>query len=189
MPTEKSLFRKARALYELGDYQQSLETLEKLTQSFPENKPASSEKERINERLKEQQTGEYNFDQMYKQAESTPPIIDCATFSAPVEVRESPGRGKGLFTTKAVSAGDLLLCEKAFAYSFAGDEQSRKQTKILMNLATKRMVVGGQAHLLTQIVQKLYHNPSLSAEFGDLHHADYQKATVLETDGIPVVDS
>jgi hypothetical protein len=43
-----------------------------------------------------------------------------------------------------------------------------------------------QRHL---IVQKLYHNSSLSAEFGDLHHADYQKATVLETDGTPVVDS
>ncbi|KAI1068277.1 hypothetical protein LB507_004252 [Fusarium sp. FIESC RH6] len=189
MPSEKSLFRKARALYELGDYQQSLETLEKLTQSFPENKAATSEKDRINERLKEQQTGEYNFKEMYKQAESTPPFIDCATFSALVEIRESPGRGKGLFTTRAVSAGELLLCEKAFAYSFAGDEQSRKQTKILMNLATKRMVMGGQAHLLTLLVQRLYHNSSFSAEFGDLHHADYQKATVLETDGTPVVDS
>ncbi|KAF5637125.1 TPR domain protein [Fusarium sp. NRRL 52700] len=189
MPSEKSLFRKARALYELGDYQQSLEMLEKLTQSFPENKAASSEKDRLDERFSEQRTGEYNFKQMYKQAEKTPPLIDCATFSAPVEIREAPGRGKGLFTTKTVSAGELLLCEKAFSYSFAGDEQSTKQTKILMNLATKRMVVGGQARLLTLIVQKLYHNSSLSAEFGDLHHANYQKATVLETDGTPVVDS
>ncbi|KAG5752170.1 hypothetical protein H9Q70_005179 [Fusarium xylarioides] len=189
MPSEKSLFRKARALYELGDYQQSLEMLERLTQSFPENKAASSEKDRLNERLNEQQTGEYKFKQMYKQAEKTPPLIDCATFSAPVEIRESPGRGKGLFTTKAVSAGELLLCEKAFSYSFAGDEQSTKQTKVLMNLATKRIIMGGQASLLTLIVQKLYHNSSLSAEFGDLHHGDYQKATVLETDGTPVVDS
>ncbi|KAF5983620.1 TPR domain-containing protein [Fusarium coicis] len=189
MPSEKCLFRKARALYELGDYQQSLEVLEKLTQSFPENKAASSEKDRLNERLNEQLTGEYKFKQMYKQAEKTPPLIDCATFSAPVEIRESPGRGKGLFTTKAISAGELLLCEKAFSYSFAGDEQSTKQTKILMNLATKSMVVGGQARLLTLIVQKLYHNLSLSAKFGDLHHADYQKATVSETDGTPVVDS
>ncbi|SCV57511.1 related to TPR domain protein [Fusarium fujikuroi] len=189
MPSEKSLFRKARALYELGDYQQSLEMLEKLTQSFPENKAASSEKGRLHERLNEQRTGEYKFKQMYKQAEKAPPFIDCATFSAPVEIRESPGRGKGLFTTKAVSAGELLLCEKAFSYSFAGDEQSTKQTKMLMNLATKRIVVGGQARLLSLIVQKLYHNSSLSAEFGDLHHADYQKATVLETDGTPVVDS
>ncbi|KIL88516.1 hypothetical protein FAVG1_08598 [Fusarium avenaceum] len=161
----------------------------KLTQSFRKNKAASSEKDRINERLKEQRTGEYKFKQIYKQAEKSPPFINCATFPAPVEIRESPGRGKGLFTTKAVSAGDLLLCEKAFSYSFAGDEQSTKQTKILMNLATKRIVVGGQARLLTLIIQKLYHNSSLSAEFGDLHHADYQKATVLETDGTPIVDS
>ncbi|KAF4414931.1 TPR domain [Fusarium acutatum] len=189
IPSEKSLFRKARALYELGDYQHSLEMLENLTQSFPGNKAASSEKHRINERLNEQRTGEYKFKQIYKQAEKSPPFINCTTFSAPVEIRESPGRGKGLFTTKAVSAGELLLCEKAFSYSFAGDEQSTKQTKILMNLATKRMVMGGQARLLTLIVQKLYHNSSLSAEFEDLHHADYQKTTVLETDRTPVVDS
>ncbi|KAF5619109.1 TPR domain protein [Fusarium tjaetaba] len=189
MPSEKCLFRKARALYELGDYQQSLEVLETLTQSFPENKAASYEKDRLSERLNEQRTGEYKFRQMYKQAEKTPPLIDCATFSAPVEIRQSPGRGKGLFTTKAVSAGELLLCEKAFSYSFAGDEQSTKQIKILMNLATKRMVMGGPARLLSLVVQKLFHNSSLSAEFGDLHHADYQKATVSETDGTPVVDS
>ncbi|KAM0494485.1 hypothetical protein ACHAP8_008628 [Fusarium lateritium] len=186
---EKYLFRKAKALYGLGDFQQSLEMLEELTKSFPENKAANFEKDRVNERLNEQRTGEYKSKQMYKQAKKSPPFIDCATFSAPVEIRESPGRGKGLFTTKAVKAGELLLCEKAFSYSFAGDEESTKQTKILMNLATKRMVVGGQARLLTLIVQKLYHNSSLSAEFGDLHHAGYQKATVLETDGTPVVDS
>ncbi|KAG5655249.1 hypothetical protein KAF25_002002 [Fusarium avenaceum] len=132
MPSEKSLFRKAQALYELGEYQQSLEMLEKLTKSFTENKAASSEKDRINKRLKEQRTGEYKFKEIYKQEEKSLPFIDYATFSAPVEIRESPGRGKGLFTTKAVSAGELLLCEKAFSYSFAGDKQSTKQTKILI---------------------------------------------------------
>ncbi len=46
--------------------------------------------------------------------------VDCATYSGPVEVRESlPGRGRGLFTTRKVTAGELL-CEKAFEYASAG---------------------------------------------------------------------
>ncbi|RGP79360.1 hypothetical protein FLONG3_2515 [Fusarium longipes] len=38
-------------------------------------------------------------------------------------------------------------------------------------------------------IRKQGNDASLSAEFGDLYHADYQKAMVLETDGTPVVDT
>jgi hypothetical protein len=48
-----------------------------------------------------------------------PPKIDSASFTGPIEIRDSPSRGKGLFTTKQVKAGDLLLCEKEFSYCFA----------------------------------------------------------------------
>ncbi|KAM5349946.1 hypothetical protein ACJ41O_006451 [Fusarium nematophilum] len=188
-PSEKSLFREARALYELGNFQNCLEKLETLEKSFPENKAVNPETDRVRARLDEQRKGRYNFKQMYKQAKLAPPLIDCGTFSSPVEIRESPGRGRGLFTTKAVLAGELLLCEKAFSYSFAGDEQSTRQTNILMNLVTKKMTMGGQALLLPRIVQKLYHDSSLSTEFGALHYGDYPKVAVTEADGNPVVDS
>ncbi|PFH59061.1 hypothetical protein XA68_12879 [Ophiocordyceps unilateralis] len=182
---EKQLFREARALYELGKMESSRDSLQKLVQLFPNNTAAKEELNRATARLQEQQTGEYDFDLMYKQSKATPPLIDCATFSAPVEVRVSPGRGRGLFTKEAVSAGQLLLCEKAFAYAYAEEDD----TAILVNQATRRMTVGGQARLLTQLVQKLYHNPQLSRPFMDLHHGDYAASAVLDCDGRPVVDS
>lgn len=162
-----------------------MEKLLALLASHPENVDATAEMGRVKARLKEQRTGEYDFGRMYKQAEKTPPVIDCATFSGPVEVWESPGRGRGLFTTQAVSAGQLLICEKAFGYSHADENQ----LGVLMNISTKRATVGGQAGLLTQIVQKLYHGHCQSGEFKDLFCGDYTPVSVSEADGTPVVDT
>ncbi|KAI0003152.1 TPR domain protein [Xylariaceae sp. FL0662B] len=190
-PSEKLLFREARALYELAKYKPSLEKLQLLVRSHPENKDAWSEIKRANERIREEETGEYQFSEMFKQAEATPPIIDCATHVGPVAVLDSPGCGKGLFTTKAVKAGDLLFCEKAFAYIYAdgSDAIGRSHSAVLMNLNTNKCIMGGLAHLITQIIQKLYHDPESSGVFTDLHHGDYEPVAVSEVDGQPVVDS
>ncbi|KAI0110844.1 TPR domain protein [Nemania sp. FL0031] len=188
---EKGLFREARALYELGKFTESVKKWHKLTQSYPQNMDARKELKRCEERVKEAETGEYNFAAMYKQAKATPPLIDCATYKGPVSVREVPGRGNGLFTTKPVKAGDLLLCEKAFAYCYADkdDPVGLRNMRILVQLDTKRVKLGGQAHLLTDIIQKLYHSPQAAEDFKALHHGDYPATTVTETDGKPVVDT
>lgn len=188
--SEKGLFREGRALYELGKFDLSLAKFQAVVERYPHNKDARSEIKRVRERLREQQTGHYEFAKMYEQAEATPPLIDCATYIGPVAVRPSPGRGRGLFTTKPVKAGELLLCEKAFAYCYAGNENptSRNNIRILMNIGTKRSSIGGQAYLITQIVQKLYHNPESSASFTELHRGDYQATALPEVEGKPIVD-
>ena len=186
-PSEKRLFREARALYVLGNFNTCLEKLQELASSYPANLAVKPETHRVKTRLQEQQTGDYNFRQMYRQARQTPPLVDCATFSLPVEVRSSSGRGKGLFTTGPVSAGQMLLCEKAFAYSFVEDQP--RKTSILMNMSTRKMTAGGQSQLLPQVVQKLYHNPQMLSSFRDLHHGDYITVPEAYSDGHPVVDS
>jgi len=190
-PSEKALFREASALYQLAKFEQCLEKLGSLTSAYPSGTSSQEAKamiNRVNTRLHEQQTGDYNFSQMYKQAEATPPVIDCATYSSPVEVRPSPGRGRGLFTTRKVAAGELLLCEKAFAYAFA-DKKSLGKMSILMNVVTMKAVAGSHATLLAQLVQKQYHDPEAAQLFSQLHHGDYSPVTVAEVDGRPVVDS
>lgn len=187
-PTEKVLFRKASALYNLAKFDQCLEILQALEDAYPSSEAAKPLMTRVRERLHEQQTGEYDFRSMYKQARTTPPLIDCATYTAPVQVLESPGRGRGLFTTRKVLAGDLLICEKALGYSYV-DEDSHGHLKILMNTSTQKVTVGGQADLLTQVVQKLYHDPEAARSFSDLYHGDYKPVTASTVDGRPVVDT
>lgn len=188
---EKALFREAKALYALGKFRSCLERLMLLVRSNPKNSGAWAEIKRVEQRLREEEKGSYQFGSMYKQAEDTPPLIDCATYVGSVAVRDSPGRGKGLFTTKAVKAGELLLCEKAFAYSYAGDDNNtgKSNTTILMNWHTNIMSMGGQANLITQIVQKLYHNYDGAKVFTELHHGDYTPVAISKVDGVPVVDT
>ncbi|OIW27209.1 SET domain-containing protein [Coniochaeta ligniaria NRRL 30616] len=191
--SEKALFREATALYQLAKFEECLEKLEVLTTAYPSSasgQEANAMVSRVKTRLHEQQTGEYNFDQMYRQAKATPPLIDCATYSAPVEVRESPGRGRGLFTTRKVAASELLLCEKAFGYSSVADDQKYVTgPTLLIDLDSKKALIGGQASLLRQLVQKLYHDPEAAQSFTKLHAGEYGPVTVTEVDGRQVVDT
>ncbi|KAK1999947.1 hypothetical protein LX36DRAFT_709737 [Colletotrichum falcatum] len=175
-PTEKGLFREAKAYYALEQFDLCARNLQQVLALNPGNKEAETELERTGRRIVEQTTGDFKWKDMHKQAKATPPIIDCATYSSPVEIRDSPGRGRGLFTTKAVKAGELLLCEKAFSYVYADqkDATGSKNMKILMNLDSKKMTMGGQATLISTIVQKLYHNPEAVSRFVNLHHGDYE---------------
>ncbi|KAK1535380.1 hypothetical protein CPAR01_08922 [Colletotrichum paranaense] len=175
-PTEKGLFREAKAHYALEQFSLCAEKLRQVVILNPENRDAGKELERTMCRIREQDQGIYQWKHMHNQAKATPPTIDCATYTGPVEVRQSPGRGRGLFTTKPVKAGELLLCEKAFAYSYAGDDDtvSRQNIKILMSWDTKRMTMGGQADLLSGLVQKLHHNPQTASRFFDLYRGKYR---------------
>ncbi|KAM3532396.1 hypothetical protein NHJ13051_000382 [Beauveria bassiana] len=175
------------ALYELGYFGRCLERLEYFTGKYPKNHDAKSEMSRVKARLREKIDGAYSFASMYKQASQDSALIDCATFSEPVEVRESHGKGRGLFTVKAVKAGDLLLCEKAFVYKQCDVNSGR--LSILMDVREKRGFAGGQAEILTQAIQNLYHNPEYSRPFLQLHRGDYKAVRRQRADGNPVVDS
>ncbi|KAK1987186.1 hypothetical protein LZ30DRAFT_199836 [Colletotrichum cereale] len=189
-PTEKGLFREAKAHYALEQFDLCARKLQQVLALNPCNKDAETELERTGRRIVEQATGDFKWKNMHKQAKLTPPTIDCATYSSPVEVRGSPGRGRGLFTTEAVKAGELLICEKAFSYVYVdqNDPVTSKNLKILMNLDSKKMTMGGQATLISTVVQKLHHNPEAASRFMELHHGDYKVADASQ-EGPLVVDT
>ncbi|KAJ4050298.1 hypothetical protein NW761_005089 [Fusarium oxysporum] len=122
-------------------------------------------------------------------AQEAPPLIDCATFSSLVEIRVAPGRVMGLFLTKDVSAGDLILCGKAFSYYFMDDEKSHETYPILLNMSSKELTPGGSVHLWLQVTQKLFHNPGYIYTIQELFHGNHKKLQIIECDGSPVVDS
>ncbi|KAF5541141.1 unc-45 like b [Fusarium napiforme] len=190
-PTEKALFRHATALYKLHRFEDCEGMLIDLLDKFPDSKAAESTLLSVKTRLTEQHTGKYNFNKMYEIAKAAKgaPLIDCATYSKPVEIRESPGRGHGLFTTKAVKAGDLLLVEKAFEYSFIDETRVMDKCTHMVNFNTKRLTSGASAHLWPKVVQKLYHDPEALSAFNELHHGKYKPVTATEADGRPVVDA
>ncbi|KAG5655692.1 hypothetical protein KAF25_009191 [Fusarium avenaceum] len=188
-PTEKPMLRHANVLYDMGKFEECEATLQTCLEAFPKCQAARTKLLSVKARLQEQSTGKYDFKDMYEQAKArTPPLIECATFSTPIKIRDSPGRGRGLFTTKAVSAGDLLLCEKAFSYSFIDDTRLEDDVTCMLNLSTKRVTLGASADLWPQVVHKLYHDPESLSAFQELYHGDYKKTAVSECDGNPIID-
>ena len=190
--SEKALYRAARALYELKNFQESHDMLKSLLSEFPDCVDAQRELARTEQRLEEQKGGHYDFKAMYKASQNKPPYVDCATYLGPITVQTSQGRGRGMFTTRAVAAGEMLLCEKALAYCWASSNEANpagSMTRLLMNTTTKRMVLGTQADLITETVQKLYRNPSLIPPFYALHRGDYPESEATTIDGSPVIDT
>ncbi|KAM3549588.1 hypothetical protein MY1884_008673 [Beauveria asiatica] len=188
-PTEKGMFREATCLYKLQKFDQCLLKFQELQSRYPSNKYVLSEIKRVNTRLKECNDGIFDWLDMHEQAECSPPLIDCATFSKSTEIRESPGLGRGLFTTKPIAAGELLLCEKAFSFNFTGEDEERNST-LLVDPDTMNGMPDCYLQDVAQVVQKLYHEPGMAPLFLELDHGDYAAPQPgLQVDGKPVVDS
>jgi len=195
MPSDKALFRAAEALYYLGRHSECCEVLEKLHANFPDNAQASEILARARNRLLEHTTGTYNFKQHQAKAKKLrSPQLDAATYIGPIEIKQTMSKGRGLFVTEAVKAGDVLLCEKAFSHahvtnSAADNDDRGSKLTILLNTEINQEFLGAQAGLLKSIVQKLYRNPSLVPAFTALYHGDYQAVATSPIDGEPVVDT
>lgn len=151
--------------------------------------------DRARSRLLEKKTGLYDFEQLQAKAKKLrPPHLDHASYLGPVEIRQTESQGRGLFVTKAVKAGELLLCEKAFSHAHAeedagdGNENSSK-ISLLINPETNQGFMGTQAELIKLIVQKLYHNPSVAPAFVTLYHGTYEGVSTSTVDEKPIVDT
>ncbi|KAJ3478628.1 hypothetical protein NLG97_g8524 [Lecanicillium saksenae] len=149
VPTMKSLFRTAMAHYGLGDFARC---------------------HRVEERLHEQATGQYSFARMYQQAETSPHLVDCANFYEPIEARPSPLHGRGLFLTEDLSVGDLIMCEKASAYSLRAQHKKSDVDMFAFVVRQDSPSLDRPAHeaLDAQLQQKLLHNSDAHRPIMDL---------------------
>jgi hypothetical protein len=179
-------------LYQLERFQECRDVLTTLCERYPENSLATDVLGRVGCRLEEQKRGTYNFESIRREVSKIrPPHLDHASFVGPVAIQESAGRGRGLFTIEGVKAGQLVLCEKAFAYCYANKAEPESSSKItlLANIDTKRMSIGTQGDLNTTIVQKLWHNPSLRDQFTSLYRGSYQTVKISDIDNTPIIDT
>lgn len=179
---EKALFRKAEALYYLRRFKEAREILDRLTDLFPSNPTARQRLERVQQRLQEQ-AGIYDFSEML-----TEPLkstgLNRATFRGCFEVRQCKvkSRGRGLFLTKAVKVGELLLCEKAFSVSLMS--MTATGTQGLPNDGLDQ----ARDAMQKDCVFQLHRNPSLIPAFTELYSGYYQPEEASQVDGQAIID-
>ncbi|ELR04413.1 hypothetical protein GMDG_01489 [Pseudogymnoascus destructans 20631-21] len=132
-PNPESLKLQAEVFYNLARYDECIECLGKLP------KPDSALLEKAKTRLVEQQTGAYDFRSIFAELPTlNPPTVNRATYIGPVDIRVSPGKGRGLFTTRASAPAEM------------------HKTKLYMvfNTEEESIIFGTLGTLITEAVQK-----------------------------------
>lgn len=184
------LRRKAQILYHLGRYQESTEAYKALMKRRP-NLP--TDQEGLNNalaRLAEQRHGQYDFKAMQDSlAHSRTLLLDHATYIGPVTQKKSPLHGNGLFTTKTVKAGDLLLVEKAFSFIFSQNKTFPTSNIVQVNTETQFVTNAPIHDLTTKTIQRLTQSPSSLSNIVSLHNGSFPKIVSADKSNSPIIDS
>ncbi|CAP60185.1 uncharacterized protein PODANS_1_5000 [Podospora anserina S mat+] len=170
----KAYYTAGRACYGLCNYSESKEYLSKALELNPTNPAIKKEYERCLARLHEEETGDYDFEAIYKSLSPKNVHLDLGSFTRNTEVKASPLHGRGLFATKDLAPGDLVFAEKA----------------TLMPNQYEPMRASAALYALT--VRQLLDNPSLCKSVLQLYPGEmtYERNPLEGTlvDGVPVLD-
>jgi hypothetical protein len=166
----KAVFRQGSAAYQLRCFNEALALFKRgLATSGSDSKARGMANEfdeclvRTSQRLREQTTGAYDFQTMFSDviAGGLNPRIDIADFVGPVEIRASPNKGRGLYVTRDVVAGELLLVSKAVSVAGWKDPELENLTVLAVNLANDSERDQTEILNTTRLVHLCIDNPSL----------------------------
>jgi len=183
----KAYMRAGSAAYNFGSFLEAKGFFEKQQKLMPGSKDAIARRRKTELRLKEQATGSYEFRRIKTGISTGLPQVDAASYSSNVEIKESPGRGRGLFVIRELKPGEVIMAEKAFCAVWGHENEAL--TAMTYDKRDDKIRVS-PAGLPKAIVQKLQDNPSLVENVIDLF-GDYGgigKQLILR-DSIPVIDT
>jgi tetratricopeptide (TPR) repeat protein len=168
----KAYYNAGRAAYGLCNYTESMELLSKALELNPTHDGVKKEHARCAARLREEETGEYDFDEMAASLTATHVHLDRASFLRNTRIGPSPHHGRGLFATRDIKAGEVIFVEKAILMPNQYDPSR------------------ASAALYALMVRQLCENPSLSKQVLELYPGKYERSGQEGTivDGVPVVD-
>ncbi|KAI8268114.1 N-lysine methyltransferase SMYD2-A [Colletotrichum sp. SAR11_239] len=182
----KAYFRAGTGAYNLGEYEQAKGFFEKQLELAPEDKGARANLKRLALRLKEQTEGGHDFAKIKSSLSRAAPRADAATFNGKTVVKDSKGRGRGLFASRDIGNGAVIMVEKAS--SVVWGHESDALTGMTYDVRDKKIRVS-PIGLTKVIAQNLLNNPSRIAKVMDLY-GDYtgDAKAKTETEEGPVVD-
>lgn len=184
----KSLYRAGRAAYELSDFLAAKQYFSRALEFSPKDNDVSAHLDRTEKRLKEQNTGEYDFKAMSNSATKDHTILDHASFLSNTKIASAGGRGRGLFATKNVAPGDVIMVEKAFCATFERDVPEEKPA--IVDVKDGEMSLEKQAARIYGTIDKIIHNPKQARQFLDLHDGGkFQNKVPKFLDGMATVDT
>lgn len=183
----KAHYRAGSAAYGLGQYEQAKTFFESQLKLSPNDKDATIYLKRIELRFREQQAGTYNWKKLKAGLSQARPHADAASFVSNIKVENSAGRGRGMFVTRDIPAGELVMCDKALSVVWGHDKDAL--TAMTYDVRDDKIRVQ-PVGLSKATVQKLLGNSSQIERVMDLF-GDYEgdgKKIFRNEDG-PIVDT
>lgn len=162
----KAKFHAGRAAYFLGDFEQAKQLFSTALTLTPHDKDTQLLLRKTEARLREQASGEYDFASIRSQLSTARPRVDAATFTGNTAIRSSPLGGRGLFATRDIAPGDIVLCEKAFSVVWSHEPEAWSAMTYDVRDDKIRVFPAGLAVALTQ---KLLNNPGQIGKVMDLY--------------------
>ena len=161
----KAYMRAGSAAYNLGDFQDAKWFFAEQEKLMPGSKDAIGRRRKTEIRLKEQANGAYDLRKIKAGLSIGRPQVDAASFSGNVTVKESHGQGRGLFATRNLKPGDIILAEKAYCAVWGHEDEAL--TAITYDYRDDKIRVA-PVGLPKAIVHKLQGNPSQIEKVTDL---------------------
>ncbi|KAI8932506.1 hypothetical protein NX059_010688 [Plenodomus lindquistii] len=182
----KAHYRAGCAAYNLQNYEQAKDFFLGQQKLSPDDKDAKKELKRIERRILESEKGSYDLIKIRSSLSPRQPRVDAATFTKNTEVKDSPGRGRGLFATRDLGVGDIVIGEKPLCVVWGHESEAfTAMTYDFRDDNIRFSPVG----LTKAIVQRLHSNPSKIKDFMDLYGDWQSDGKAFEaTDEGPVVD-
>ncbi|KAH7355715.1 hypothetical protein BKA66DRAFT_271539 [Pyrenochaeta sp. MPI-SDFR-AT-0127] len=166
----KAYYRAGCAAYNQSRFQEAKYFFEEQQKLTPDDKDAKVHLKKIHLRLREQETGAYDLMKIKGALSRKQPRVEAADFTKNTQAKDSPERGRGLFATRNIAAGDIVMCEKAFCVVWGHEEEALTAMTYDVRDDTIRVSPVG---LSKAVVQKLLNNASQIEAVLDLY-GDYK---------------
>ena len=178
---DKALLRKSRAFYSLRKYADAEAALLQLKELQPNHPNLKGDLAKCAKRHQEESNGLYDFAAMLEEATKKypKPYMDRASFGSPAMQRkpcEEEGKGRGIFATRDIEVGELLMVEKAFATVFndeipstSGETQDEPVVDPKTGLTSIKSNRAMSEDLLEIVLKELERNPSKIGKFARLY--------------------
>jgi hypothetical protein len=160
----KALYLAGSAAYQLRKFVLAEQYLQRFLTACPADAQGVRELHKVQERLREESTGAYDFTAMLGQQT----FADHAAFINKTEIRESEDHGRGLYAKDEIKCGELVFCEKAFEISHPtpiapSDPYSVQHSNYYGGCGK------GVTALWLRTVQKAFANPSFAKDLLTLY--------------------
>lgn len=166
----KCIYRKSKAFFGMTLYTDALEFLN----MFPLSEMHENNRKVINDLLIEvkslmaqSQDGDYPWMKICKsRVENSKDNFEFAEFKGPVIVKNTESKGRGLFATEMIKAGQLILASKAFAFVV---DETPNEIHFNVNTSTNCISDKTRTQLVSSIAHILKENPEKCAELYSLY--------------------